>query len=525
MKRILSTSIASLIAPCYLGRPIPAFGEGDADDPNRQAGLDDQVAGEVMPDFSFIEAAEAGETAPPDAPAPIVATPKPAEATPPPKPPEEAATPKTGVQKPVVKDPLEELEIPPVKPQQETKEQEMPDPKVEAEKAAAEKAEADRLAAEGDAAKKKADDEAAAAVAAGKVPEVKLPTDEEVEAMQLKPGANAKAQSEFARLKNEALKPALAEVKRLKAALEEVGKTPKLTDEQQEVIRRAEEDRAWREAFELENDPKLQTEFKAKSDKVEEDLFKMLQENPRLGMKPEAVEALRKMGLDSDEGREATKKIIAAVKEMDDELLLDEVKDAFKARQNVNKERAARIQELRGKQGDLVAVKTEREKQERTAWASACDTNIVKLVNGKDAFYLKDIPPTATPEEKAALEAHNKAVQEQTVPAMREGIVAIYQRDPEKTMQYLIDAMSLPHVASERDKLATDLQAANDRIAELLRDGSAVRRVSSPSQIQNAPPPKKADAAPSFDPNMSADEAIDAYRKEAGIFPGTQGAR
>jgi hypothetical protein len=488
--------------------PKLAYGEEPekTDTPTTQLGINDQVAGEELPDFSFIDgngdshADDGGKPASGEPPATSDA-PAGKEAT-------AGAPPKI----PAL-DPNEEIEIPAVRPERETGEQPIPDPEEQA-KAAADKKKADEEGAAAKAAEEAA--KAAKPKEETKAPEVKLPTEEELEAMQPKPGAPRKVIEDFKKLKDEVVKPALSEVKRLKAELDAAKAAPVISEEIKAKLAQAEEDRQYREAHQLEKDPVLAKQFDAKKTEAEDQLFKFLQEHPRLKMSPESAKELREMGLDTPEGRTARQEVLKAVKKLDDDMLLDEVKEAFRKRDAVDKEREAKVAELRSKQGGITAVMEEREKEERMEWANKCNFSIIEQVKGKPEFLVKDIPATATPAEKAAIEAHNKELAEKIVPEFHAGIRAIHARDPEKGMKMLVDSLRLPKVEAALKEKETALADALKRIAELEGDSTRMRRISTPSHLNGAPPPAKGkEAADTSD--LAAEQSIEQFMNERGL--------
>lgn len=497
-RHILSTGIASLIATCIITKPRPAYGAGD-----KPVGLDEPVEGEepiVWPD----EVKTGADSAQDDQGGASGDKKVDTGTEPPGKPPE-------------VKSGDPEVEVPPLPPGIEgDKEVDAPDPK-EAAKAAADQKQAEEQA-KAEKEKAESDRKAAEEAAKGKPVEIKLPTEAEIDAMQPKAGAPAAVIKDFKTLKETVVKPALAEVRRLKAELEEKAKAPALTPEIEARLKLAEEDRQWREAFTLENDPKLTEEFTAKTTKSEENLWKTLKKH---GLTDDNIEELKKAGVDSEKGREYRNKIVEAAKMTGDEFMLDEIKDAFKARDAVAREKSEKIEALRGQQGGLETMRVERDKADRMGWAKECDQKIIEAVRDQPLFLLKELPATATDAEKAEAEKHNKELTEKVVPAFHEGVKAIYARDPDKTMRYLVDSIRLPKVVADLDATKKELQAAQDRVKELEGDTTRMKRVATPTQKDSVPPPgKRATSNESPGKEISAEEAMDAFLKERGLHGG-----
>lgn len=500
--RILTTTI---------GVPTLAFGsepEPKVDTPETQLNLDDKVAGEQEPDWSFLD----GE-APPDAPH-ASQVPQEGASEPPPAPPPQNEAPTGTPPKVPITDPNDELPIPAVKPQ--TEEEPMPDPQQELE---AQKKEAED--------KKAAEEAAAAPVKPVEPPavteEVKLPTEEEIDAMQLKPGASAKHITDFKNLKEMGLKPAVREAVRLRAVVAELEKRPAITPEIQAKLTEADKALEWYDAFMLDNSPRVQKEFTEKQTKAEETLFTLLRDHPRLKMTQEAIDKYKEFGLDSPKGIATRNTIIKAVREAaaesGDEFLLDEVKDAFKARDNVIKEHERKIESLKNSQGGLIEAKANMEKEERMEWAKEADKALIDIVKDKPEFLLKPVPANANPAQKLEVDAHNKRINEELVPLLHAGIRAIHGRDAKVTLKHLVESMRVPVLESSLKATKAELDAAKKRVAELEGDGARMRRVASPSHIDSAPvgPAKPSPTKSEFD--MTADEAVDAYLAEQHQAP------
>lgn len=548
---ILSTTIASLFANIILAQPLVAFGErsgaesdhgpakegafgggegkGAAEDrADQPSGINDGVQGEEPPDFSFLDgpteppaseatppaAPPASEQKPPAAPA----TPPPA-ATPPPEPPKEGGKPP----KVPVKDPNDDLPIPPVKPQADgSKDEPMPPTPDEQAKIDADKKKAEEAAA---AAKAEADKKVADA---NKKPEegYKAPDDAEIEALSLKPGAAKPAITDFKNLKENYLKPAVAEVKRLKDELEKAKTAPGLTPELQKQLDQAKEDRAWRETFDTANDPVLKTEWDAKTAKADEDLYAYLK-SPPFNMTDGQIDTLKKQGLDSQEGKTSRQRIIDAVKKWNDDIALDELKDAFKGRDAVYKQRDSKFKELSAGGEALQKAREEKEKGERITWATEVDKHMFPLIQEHPFLHLKEKKQGMTQEEEQAVDAWNKNLMEVRVPEIQAGVRALHTRDPKATSAMLIASIALPEVTKARDAALAEVEKLKQRVAELESDGAAVRRVSQVSHVASpaapvSPSSPSATSAARSNGEESADDAIDAYRREKGLMPGQQ---
>lgn len=359
-------------------------------------------------------------------------------------------------------------------------------------------------------------------------PVVILPTDEEIEKLQPKPGASSKIVADFNVVKGHA-KTAIKRVKELEAqykVLEEKSKDTKLPPEIEERLKRADEDRRIAEMFELDNDPVLKTEFTTKLTKADDELFSLLIKHPRLALleksddpKVITAETIRNAGLDTPEGKKYLGAILDRVGEMKDPLLLDEVKDAIKARNAVLKEKGARLETIRTNKDGYLKEREEAAKKEQTGWGQAFDQNLKSLIKpDKDGWVLtREVPATASDAEKKEIEAHNERITKEIVPKFHETIMAIWKRDPAKGSEAVYKSIHHDIIAKELEDLQTkhktELDAANKRIEELTKTAAGIRRIGSAPNKENV----QAEKDLNLPVGASAESSIDAFLAEKGI--------
>lgn len=475
MMKLLDKPISAL---CFIARPSPAFGDGPSDGPEEVIPAAGSVQPDEPPDFSFIERVEAGEAAFDEA------KPKPKE--------EEAPKPK--------ETPKEEApKVEEVKPV-ETKE--TPKPKEEA-----------TTKVEGVVPKKP--DE----------PPV-LPTDEELDKLQPKPGASSKAMADFNKVKDHA-KMAIGRVKALEAENAELKKKAETTvtelpEDVKQKLARADEDRKIAEMFELDNDPVLKADFEKILAASDEALFTKLK---ALGL-PETAEDgkisianLKAQGLDSSEAKADLKAVLDQVSKFPDPLAHPSLVKALADRKAVQDGKVAKVEELRGNRDAFFKQREEKTKQEQEQWGKAADAHLLKIYDPKNDIWGNnmEIKDGMTAAEKTAAEAHNKALQEVTIPTMRSLIGALHGRDPEKTIEAVYKAMRHDWLAKEFEAYKAGAEKekteAAKRIEELTKTAAGVRRVSSAPSGDSLPP--DAAGVPAID--ASSDDAIDAFRREKGL--------
>lgn len=352
-----------------------------------------------------------------------------------------------------------------------------------------------------------------------KKPEIPA-TDDDIDKLEPKPTASEKTKSEFRTLK-EIGKSARLEARTAKARvaeLEQKLKDGSLTDEMQAKLKKADEDANFRAMFELENDPAMRAAYAKKLGTVEENIFKLLQDDPRLAMSKERVDKLREAGIDSEEGQRLQQWIFKTLRDKGKDLLLAEVVQAFHGRQNVIKERAAEIEGLRTNRDAYLKQRQEGERNEYSKWGKTADETLTEICNGEDWVNFKDVPENATAEQKAIIEAHNAKVKNEIAPKFNQAVLDVYKRDPKATSTHIFRSFKLDHVQGRLDTAESELKQARERIAELEKLAGGVRRVSQVSRADQAPSGKVPSNASAVagSKEVDAEEALDNYLLSIG---------
>jgi hypothetical protein len=285
-------------------------------------------------------------------------------------------------------------------------------------------------------------------------------------------------------------------------------------------LAQADEDRKFREMFELENDPKARAEYSTKLTAAEDAIIKKLTDDPRLKLPKEEAEWL-KANFDTEEGIKKRNGWFKAIREkVGDELLVQEVAELFRGRQKLISDRSQEIEKLRGSQGEYLKQRQDQEQGEFKNWGKQADETLLQLAAGHDwADFMKE-PPNATQEQKDVIAAHNKRVQEEVVPAFNKAVLDVWGRNPGETIKHIFESF---RVKQELEPQIASLQAAvaekDKRIAELEELASGVRRISEVSQAEQSPPAGTQPAVKLGSPGdkeASSDEAVDAYLKQRG---------
>lgn len=351
-----------------------------------------------------------------------------------------------------------------------------------------------------------------------------LPKDDaDIDGMQPKPTASEKTQNDFKALKTIA-KEARAEARRVAAEAEElrakVG-TTELPADVKEKLARLDEAEKFKQMFELENEPRARAEYTAKLTAAEDKILAKLQTDPRLKLPQADADWLKKVGFDHPEAVAKRNGWFKAIREkLGDEMLVQEVAGLFRDREGVIQGRAAEVEKLRGDRDAFLKERQEHESGEFKRWGTTADQTLVELAKGHDWTDFMKEPDNATPEQKAVVEAHNKRVQEEIVPAFNSAVLDVFNRKPDVTVQHVFNSMRLKfEVEPELATLKTALAEKEARIAELEQLAQGVRRISQPSQAEAAP--VKAAPAVAVEniagaKEVSSDDAFDAWRAARG---------
>lgn len=358
-----------------------------------------------------------------------------------------------------------------------------------------------------------------------------LPKDDaDIDGMEPKATASEKTKNDFKALKQIA-KEARAEARRIMAEAEtlrtQAAAKAELPEEVKQKLTQAEEDAKFRAMFELENEPKARAAYTAKLATAEDTFLKKLMEDPRIKLPAEGEEGfksaawLKKVGFDSPEGIAQINAWVRAIRDSTgDELLASEVLDMARGRARIVAERQAEVEALRADRDGYLRKRQEAEKNEFNDWGTEADKTLVQLSQGHDwTDYLKE-PENATPEQKAFVEAHNKRVKEEIVPAFNGAVLDVFHRKPAETVSHVFNSMRLKYeVEPELARVKTELEQAQARITELEGLANGVRQVAQVSTAEAAPaaPVTVAPTGISGAEETSADASIDDFLRQKGL--------
>jgi hypothetical protein len=289
----------------------------------------------------------------------------------------------------------------------------------------------------------------------------KLPSIEEIEAMQIKPGAPEAKITQFGGLK--AVTKRYAQLYKEASAELEAEKARKvaLAEEQTKEL---EELRANRLIFEEETSPAVQEKIAAKFKEADDALFGLLK-SPSLGME-EPLEKLTRKALENYT-HESAKFIKENIfDKIADPIMLDRVKQAFVARFNAQDEQQKELSKLRGDKENWLKGRAEQEKKQTEEWTDKARSKASELVQKFPWMARKQIPEGATKEARAAAEAHNVKLDAKTKEC-QQLIADVYQRDPEKLTEVVFKHFHADYLDEQIKDLTTERDELKARVEEL----------------------------------------------------------
>ena len=365
-----------------------------------------------------------------------------------------------------------------------------------AEQEAAEKAAADKVAADKAAADKAAEEKAAAdkaAAASGTPAAAAAPEVDPLDKIELPPHTSAKAKDSFATVKElakkeqAALKVQIAErdaklaaaQAEIEAAKQATGKLPEATEAELTELRQ------FKLAHEVESDPSFK-EFSSKIENNNASIFKKLE---AAGFTEEHFSRLREIGLDKVNWDPIFEKLSVQTQRSIEAKLVDN--------ENLAEKREEALAAAKANASGFLKQRSEREIGELTK-------TVNEHIKGLAWTAEKPVPATATPEQKAALEAENNFARE-TMGRLK---TYLADRSPSRFAELAVgtalahkfkadlDAVSaklaqattghttaLDAVTKERDALKAELDKIKRAAAPRVQGGAAIAPAKSKNSI------------------------------------------
>jgi hypothetical protein len=372
----------------------------------------------------------------------------------------------------------------------------------EAAKAASATSDEDKAKAEAEA-KAKADEEAKA----------KAPEPENFEKIELPPHAKPKTAEAFSevktlakeRLKEERAKREAAEKRAadLEREAQELKKAAPKADEKTE--QELKELREFRAKVDIEADPKFR-EFDEKATRNTEAIYAKLKS---AGADDTLIEHIKKLGGPAEvDWDKVVDKLPSQVRRFIDAKLVDNEDLA------ANKARA--IEDAKKNASEYLSKRQVEFSQSSEAIVKATRAAVEASLPNLGWFAVKDIPKDAKPEEKAALEAHNKFVKE----TQSEVDSMISEHTPEMNAVRIAAFAQLKYERMERAKLDAAHKAEVEKLTKERDEAKGLlARVknSSTTRLRDSSAPSAGDKgnAPKVSLNIRTEDALDQHLKEA----------
>lgn len=221
--------------------------------------------------------------------------------------------------------------------------------------------------------------------------------------------------------------------------------------------------RSLRAAWMGENDPEIAKEFDAKVEKADASLYRFLEGK---GLKKDIIDDIKAKGVGAWEHWEKVETHLG-----------EKSLDAQKLRQlrlaydNIEDERAAKIEEIRQDPNSFFNKKEKDDKEKAEEWGKTTASHITEHVNKHlDFFGEKKAPEGASAEVKAAVEAHNKTIGEMAERS-KQLFGAAYYRDPKTIADLVMGSLRIPHLEKQIESMKTDhaaeIEEKDKRIADL----------------------------------------------------------
>ncbi len=298
--------------------------------------------------------------------------------------------------------------------------------------------------------------------------EPKIPSDEEIEALQPKPGAPTNVIKDFKEMRGKMKEVATVartvqeENKALRAENETLkqssGKVPKETEEELEGLRN------FNLLFRAEQDPRIKEQFDKPIKQAEDTILTFLREQ---GMPEPQIEKLKAAAEAAGGDMEAWQLWPAVENALPSAMDRQRLIDARKARISAVEAKQGRLKEItqsKAKFDEEVGKMDEKQRQEFSRAVEQASSAYVD--EGKGWIVEEDIPADATAEQKAIIEAKNKEIQAR-VQQFSGAITSAYHRDPERIAELAFKAVKVDYLKEQLDSVTAERDKGLARIADL----------------------------------------------------------
>lgn len=308
----------------------------------------------------------------------------------------------------------------------------------------------------------------------------KILSDEEIDALQPKPGAPTHVVKDFqemrAKLKEQAIsaRQAISEARTLRKEIEQVksasGKIPEPIEKELAGLRQ------FHLLFNAQQDPAFQQEYDAKVTQSEEGVYSFLKQ---YGMKDEILGEIKKASdsgniedwagwtalLDGEKGFGKTP------------ILKQRLLNLLEGRNAAIRDRSSKLDQLGKDREGYFKTLEEKDHAEKEQWRQSLEKRAMEISDKAEWAMEKEIPANATADQKKALETHNaevKAVAE----SFKNNVLGAYNRDPKITAEIAFAGVKasilekqLAEVSEERDSVKERVKELEERLAKIKNAG------------------------------------------------------
>jgi hypothetical protein len=315
------------------------------------------------------------------------------------------------------------------------------------------------------------------------------------EAHKLAPNASAKARDTFEQLKKTAREREAAareEAKKVKEELEAARKQLAETQEKvgqppEELKNEIEELRAFRRAYDTQNDPELRQKFDGRREANEGVIYDVLKKG---GLKDAVLDQLKALPYEQrvDHIARWAEKLSPREKLLITSRLSDNEAIEIERAKAIEEAKASATSYLEARKGPS---SEEQEKQFVEGVVSALKPVLTKV----DILHPKEVPATAAPKEKEAIEQHNAVV------AQKQQQLLEFIQDPSPATKGMLALAGIlaPHYKAQLKSLQSEVASLQDQLAKIKKAG----RFSNVSG-STSPAPRGPDVL-----DMGAEEALE----------------
>jgi hypothetical protein len=317
------------------------------------------------------------------------------------------------------------------------------------------------------------------------------------ENQKLRSDASEKTKETFEKLKQTARErenAAKAEATKLKSTVEELQKEAATLREQttslpEDIQSELEELRAYRLAHDTENDPTFREKFDTRREANENTIYDILR---RGGLKDAVLEQLK--SLSYEERVEHITRWADKLSPREKLLINSRLGD----NESIELERSRALEETKANASKILSErKGPSSEEQQQVFVKEVVTTLKPVLPNVPILHPKEIPSTASPKEKEALEAHNAKAAEY------QGQLLNFLQDQTPSTKGVLALAGIlaPHYRAQLQATQAQLKAAQAELAKIKNAGKLSRLGTGSAS------PKGNGTAPLFD--MNADEALD----------------